>query len=34
MNLNLWWSKLSWQEQMKVRNFVILLLKQDKKDDA
>ena len=34
MNLNLWWSKLSWQEQMKVRKFVILLLKEDKKDDA
>lgn len=34
MNLNLWWSRLNWQEQMKVRKFVILLLKEDKEDDA
>lgn len=30
MNLNLWWSELSWQEQMKIRKFVILLWKMEK----
>lgn len=34
MNLNLWWGKLNWQEQMKIRKFVILLLKQDTKNES
>lgn len=32
MNLNLWFSRLSWQEQMQVRKFVILLLKMENKE--
>ena len=32
MNLKLWFNKLSWQEQMQVRKFVILLYKMENKE--
>lgn len=32
MNLNLWWRNLSWQEQMKIRKFVLLLYKMELKN--
>lgn len=34
MNLNLWFSRLNWKEQMKVRKFVILLYKMEVKNET